>query len=66
MTPDVPPSLHQGETVPRLVRARRNLLFALQGHGKDGIALFATLALSALDPPTKQTTSVTSSKRKSA
>lgn len=51
MEPDVAPLVRQGESVPRLVRARRNLLFALQGYGKDGAALFATLDLPAVTPP---------------
>ena len=33
--------------MPRLVRARRNLLWALSGFGKDGQALFETLGLPA-------------------
>lgn len=45
MEPDVVPLVRQGEAVPRLVRARRNLIFALQGYGKDGAALFTTLDL---------------------
>jgi len=45
MEPDAAPLVRAGETVPRLVRARRNLLFALQGYGKDGAALFTTLDL---------------------
>jgi len=47
MEPDSAPLTRQGETVPRLVRARRNLLFALLGFGKDGEALFNTLVLPA-------------------
>ena len=43
MEPDVAPMVRQGEAAPRLVRARRNLLFALQGYGRDGVALFTTL-----------------------
>lgn len=39
-----------GGAAPRLARARRNLLFALLGYGKDGGALFATLRL---EPPKK-------------
>jgi CRISPR system Cascade subunit CasA len=49
MDPDVPPLVRQGETAPRLVRARRNLAFALQGFGKDGQALFETLGLPAAE-----------------
>jgi len=50
MEPDVAPLVRQGEAVPRLVRARRNLIFALQGFGKDGAALFTTLKLPAVTP----------------
>ena len=50
MQPDVPPLTRQGETVPRLVRARRTLLFGLQGFGKDGQALFERLGLPAAQP----------------
>ncbi len=50
MDPDVPPLVRQGETVPRLVRARRSLSFGLRGFGKDGQALFDILGLPAAQP----------------
>ena len=50
MDPDVPPMVRAGEAAPRLVRARRNLVFALQGFGKDGEALFTTLNLAKAQP----------------
>ncbi len=50
MEPDSAPLTRQGESVPRLVRARRNLVFAFLGFGKDGEALFTTLALPAAQP----------------
>jgi CRISPR system Cascade subunit CasA len=52
MEPDSAPLTRQGETMPRLVRARRNLMFALLGFGKDGEALFNALALPAAQPKT--------------
>ncbi len=49
MDPDVAPVVRQGEMVPRLVRVRRNLVFALQGFGKEGQALFIELGLPAAE-----------------
>jgi CRISPR system Cascade subunit CasA len=40
-----PLSSEAGAAAPRIARARRNLLFALTGFGKDGAALFTTLSL---------------------
>ena len=39
---------------PRIGRARRNLVFALTGHGKDGIAIAELLGLVAPAPKTKK------------
>ena len=50
LEPNVPPAIHQGEIIPRQVRARRNLTFALRGYGKEGAALFTTLDLPAVAP----------------
>lgn len=57
MEPDAVPLVRQGETVPRQVRARRNLLFALQGFGKDGAALFTVLGLPAAQAKTSSSKS---------
>ena len=45
-----PLSPFSGSAAPRIGRARRNLLFALSGFGKDGAALFEVLNLSAAQP----------------
>ncbi len=42
------------EAIRRLLRARRNLLIALQGYGKDGAALFELLALPPAPKPKKK------------
>ena len=44
-----PLSPFSGSTAPRIGRARRNLLFALTGFGKDGAALFEALGLPAAE-----------------
>ena len=49
MEADVPPTVRGGETTPRLVRARRSLLFALAGFGKEGQLLFTLLGLPAAE-----------------
>jgi len=49
-----PLSPFSGSTAPRIGRARRNLLFALTGFGKDGAALFETLGLSAAEPKSRR------------
>jgi len=49
-----PLSPFSGGAAPRIGRARRNLLFALAGFGKDGVALFETLGLSAAEPKTRK------------
>jgi CRISPR system Cascade subunit CasA len=43
-----------GSAAPRIGRARRNLLFALTGFGKDGDALFEALGLPVAEPKAKQ------------
>lgn len=50
MDADVPPLIRAGETMPRLVRARRTLMFGLKGFGRDGEALFTLLGLPAASP----------------
>lgn len=50
MDPDNVPVVRAGETVPRLIRARRNLLYALQGFGKEGTSLFERLELPTAEP----------------
>ena len=45
--PDLPPMPKTGEGAPRLIQARRRLRSALHGYGKEGAALFGTLALAA-------------------
>jgi CRISPR system Cascade subunit CasA len=49
-----PLSAFSGNAAPRIGRARRNLLFALTGFGKDGGALFETLGLPAAEPKAKK------------
>lgn len=49
-----PLSPFSGNAAPRIGRARRNLLFALTGFGKDGAALFETLGLPAVEPKAKK------------
>ncbi|UFN49149.1 type I-E CRISPR-associated protein Cse1/CasA [Roseomonas sp. OT10] len=39
------PETSMATAAPRIAAARRRLLFALTGHGKDGVALFGTLGL---------------------
>jgi CRISPR system Cascade subunit CasA len=43
-----------GSAAPRIGRARRHLLFALTGFGKDGVTLFATLELPAAESKAKK------------
>jgi CRISPR system Cascade subunit CasA len=43
-----------GGAAPRIGKARRNLLFALLGYGKDGTALFSALDLLAPEAKTKK------------
>ncbi|PZW44787.1 CRISPR-associated Cse1 family protein [Humitalea rosea] len=47
MTPE------NGGAAPRISRARRNLVFALLGYGKEGAALFQTLGLPAVEAKPK-------------
>ena len=49
-----PLSPFSGGAAPRIGRARRNLLFALTGFGKDGAAFFETLGLAAAEPKGKK------------
>ncbi len=49
-----PLSPFSGNAAPRIGRARRNLLFALTGFGKDGAALFEALGLAAAEPKAKK------------
>jgi CRISPR system Cascade subunit CasA len=49
-----PLSPFSGSAAPRIGRARRNLLFAISGFGKDGAALFEALGLSAAEPNAKK------------
>ncbi len=42
-----------GGAAPRIGRARRNLIFALAGYGKEGQALFTTLGLPAAESKAK-------------
>jgi CRISPR system Cascade subunit CasA len=49
-----PLSPSSGSTASRIGRARRNLLFALTGFGKDGSALFDALGLPAAEPKNKK------------
>ena len=53
LSPDAVPMVRAGETVPRLIRARRELLFALQGYGRDGAALFEALGMPSIKPARK-------------
>ena len=43
-----------GGAAPRIGRARRNLIFALAGFGKEGMALFFTLGLAAAESKAKK------------
>jgi len=43
-----------GAAAPRISRARRNLIFALAGFGKEGEALFTQLGLAAAQPKAKK------------
>jgi CRISPR system Cascade subunit CasA len=49
-----PLSPFSGSAAPRIGRARRSLLFALAGFGKDGVAFFETLGLSAAEPKARK------------
>jgi len=43
-----------GGAAPRITRARRNLVFGLNGFGRDGAALFAELGLATAQPKAKK------------
>jgi CRISPR system Cascade subunit CasA len=43
-----------GSAAPRISRARRHLMFALTGYGKDGAALFEILQLAAVESKAKK------------
>jgi CRISPR system Cascade subunit CasA len=49
-----PLSAFSGSAAPRIGRARRNLIFVLTGFGKDGVALFEILGLSAAEPKARK------------
>jgi CRISPR system Cascade subunit CasA len=49
-----PITTETGVAAPRIARARRNLIFALTGFGKDGAALFDALRLPAAQPRTRK------------
>ncbi|MBX6741045.1 MAG: type I-E CRISPR-associated protein Cse1/CasA [Acetobacteraceae bacterium] len=49
-----PLSPEAGSAALRIGRARRNLLFALTGYGRDGAALFEALGLPAAEPKVKK------------
>lgn len=54
MLPDTPPMPSPDGGAPRVIRARRNLIFALAGFGKDGAGLFIALGLPPAEPKAKR------------